>query len=47
MSAVQRTAPARSASGLLRCRLIGRSPVKAAPAAGRNHNRQRMRGGRA
>jgi hypothetical protein len=32
---------------LFRCRLTWRSHVKAAPAAGRNQNRQLMRGGRA
>ncbi len=46
MTAVRSRAAARSASRLLRCRLTWRSQVKAAPAAGRNHNRQLMRGGR-
>jgi len=35
------------ATCLLRCRLTWRSHVKAAHAAGRNQNRQLMRGGRA
>jgi hypothetical protein len=33
--------------GLFRCRLMSRSDVKRAPRAGRNQNRQRLRGGRA
>ncbi len=39
--------PTRSVGGRFRCRLTSRSDVKAAPAAGRNQNRQLMRGGRA
>ncbi len=47
MSAVRSAAAARSAGWLLRCRRTWRSHVKAAPAAGRNQNRQLMRRGRA
>ena len=36
-----------SAGGLFRCRLTSLGDVKAAMAAGRNQNRQLMRGGRA
>jgi hypothetical protein len=39
--------PARSAGGLFRGRLTSRSDVKRAGRAGRSHNRQFMRGGRA
>ena len=40
-------AGAARASGLFRRRLMSRSDVKRAPRAGRSHNRQLMRGGRA
>ncbi len=47
MSAMQSRAPARGDGCLFWCRLISRSDVKAAQAAGRNQNRTMMRGGRA
>ena len=40
-------ASARSDGGLFRCRLMSRSDVKRTQCAGRNLNRQLMRGGRA
>ena len=48
MSAVTGTGmvPTRSGGGLFRRRLTSLCDVKAAPAAGRNQNRQLMRGGR-
>ncbi len=47
MTAVLRTAAARSAGCLFRCRLTLRSDVKQAQPACRNQNRSLMRGGRA
>jgi hypothetical protein len=47
MISVHGTMTARSAEGLFRCRLTWHGHVKATPVAGRNHNRQLMRGGRA
>ena len=43
----ENTASARSDGWLFRCGLMSQSDVKRAKCAGRNQNRQRMRGGRA
>ena len=46
MTAMCNMAAVHCTGGLFRCRLTSPGDVKAASAAGRNHNRQMMRGGR-
>lgn len=47
LNAVKGLLCAEHSSGLFRCRLMSRSDVKRTACAGRNQNRQLMRGGRA